>query len=368
MKSAPKLACDIERTSLLRRIKISFCILSMCRIVFCAHAISAQEQKAPINLPESGLVLRGSPQPLRFFDVTGRKAAVFGKQNGQFEAWIYPVKLLHSFRLQFQQEGQVEAVRGEALLRQVVTRPESTTLIYVHPDFSVREIIWTPLNEPAVAIYFEVDSAKPLDITAAFVPDFKPMWPASFGGQHSSWLAAEKAFALTDVTGGPTALVGSPAVSSFTEFTDHQLASGETLLRMHFTSEQSRSLLPPLVMSFSMESEAKAIDIYHDVLARSQELFQQRVEHHRQFLARTFSFESPDAQLNQDFQWAKNSLDFGWVCHPKYGCGLIAGYGPSGTGERPGFDWWFGGDAMMSSWALEDVGDSGRRFASIALL
>ena len=357
MKSAPKLACDIERTSLLRRIKISFCILSMCRIVFCAHAISAQEQKAPINLPESGLVLRGSPQPLRFFDVTGRKAAVFGKQNGQFEAWIYPVKLLHSFRLQFQQEGQVEAVRGEALLRQVVTRPESTTLIYVHPDFSVREIIWTPLNEPAVAIYFEVDSAKPLDITAAFVPDFKPMWPASFGGQHSSWLAAEKAFALTDVTGGPTALVGSPAVSSFTEFTDHQLASGETLLRMHFTSEQSRSLLPPLVMSFSMESEAKAIDIYHDVLARSQELFQQRVEHHRQFLARTFSFESPDAGLNQDFQWAKNSLDFGWVCHPKYGCGLIAGYGPSGTGERPGFDWWFGGDAMMSSWALEDVGD-----------
>jgi hypothetical protein len=27
------------------------------------------------------------------------------------------------------------------------------------------------------------------------------------------------------------------------------------------------------------------------------------------------------------------------------------------VGERPGFDWWFGGDAMMSSWALEDAGD-----------
>jgi hypothetical protein len=339
-----------------QRAKMAACLLSIARIIFCATAVSAQEKLLEPNLPESGLVLRDAPQPLRYFDVTGRKAAVFGKQDGQFEAWIYPIKLLHNFRLEFQQEGQVEAVRGETLLREVITRPESTTLVYAHPRFSVREIIWTPLDEPAVAIYFAVDSLKPLDITAAFVPDFKPMWPASFGGQHSSWLAEEKAFALTDVTGGPAALIGSSAVSSYTEFTDHQLASGETLLRMRFTSE-SRSQLPPLVMALSMESEAKATAVFHDVLARSAELFQQRVEHHRQFLDRTLSFESPDAQLNQDFQWAKNSLDSGWVCHPNYGCGLVAGYGPSGTGERPGFDWWFGGDAMMSSWALEDVGD-----------
>ncbi|MGB9467268.1 MAG: GH116 family glycosyl hydrolase [Candidatus Acidiferrum sp.] len=357
MKTAQKFVLVIPRLLFLRRTEIVVCLLLMTKIMFCANLVSAQEQREGSNLPESGLVLRDAPQPLRFFDVTGRKAAVFGKQNGQFEAWIYPIKLLHNFRLEFQQEGQVEAVRGETLLRQVVTRPESTTLVYVHPNFSVREIIWTPLNEPAVAIYFEVDSSKPLDVTAAFVPDFKPMWPASFGGQHSSWIAKEKAFALTDATEGPTALVGSPAVSSYTEFTDHQLASGETLLRMRFTPEQSRNLLPPLVMALSMESEAKATDVYHDVLTRSEELFRLRVEHHRQFLDRTLSFESPDAQLNQDFHWAENSLDSGWVCHPQYGCGLVAGYGPSGTGERPGFDWWFGGDAMMSSWALEDVGD-----------
>ena len=309
------------------------------------------------NLPESGVVLREPPQPLRFFDVTGRKAGVFGRQNGQFEAWIYPVKLLHNFRIEFRQEGRLEAVRGETILRQVITRPESTTLVYVDPSFSVREIIWTPLNEPAVAIYFEVDSAKPLDITAAFVPDFKPMWPASFGGQHSSWIAGEKAFALTDASANATALVGSPAASAFTEFTDHQLAAGEMLLRMRSMPGQSHHPLPELVMALSMESEAKASAVYHDVLSRSPDLFQQRVEHHREFLARTLSFESPDSRLNEDFLWAKISLDSGWVCHPQYGCGLVAGYGPSGVGERPGFDWWFGGDAMMSSWALEDAGD-----------
>ncbi len=358
-------SCQLMRT---RSMKVENAFVSRQNLIasgvflmlnlFCAsRTLLAQEQRLASSLPESGLVLRDAPQPLRYFDATGRKAAIFGKQTGQFEVWIYPVKLLHNFRLEFQQEGQVEAIRGEALLREVITRPESTTLVYVHPNFSVHEIIWTPLDEPAVVIYLEVDSAKPMDITAAFTPDFKPMWPASFGGQHSSWLSEEKAFALTDVTGAPTALIGSPAVSNFTDFSDHQLASGETLLRMRFQPGQSHSLSQPLVMALSMENEAKATSVYHEVLKRSSELFQQRVEHHRQFAARTLLFESPDAQLNEDFAWAKNSLNASWVCHPKYGCGLVAGYGPSGTGERPGFDWWFGGDAMMSSWALEDVGD-----------
>jgi hypothetical protein len=326
-------------------------------IISGASSGAAQSLRQAADLPESGIALRDSPQPLKFFDVTGPESAVFGRQDGQFEAWIYPIKLLHNFRLEFQQEGQLEPVRGETLLRQIVTTPESTTLVYVHPNFSVREIIWTPLDAPAVVIYFEVDSAKPLDITAAFVPDFKPMWPASFGGQHSSWIAGEKALVLTDATEGPTALVGSPAVSSYSEVTDHQLAAGEMLLRLRFSPGQARFLLPPIVMALSMESQAKASVAYHDILAHSAELFQHRVEHYRKFLDRTLSFESPDPNLNQDFLWAKLTLDSGRVCHPRYGCGLIAGYGPSGVGERPGFDWWFGGDAMMSSWALEDAGD-----------
>lgn len=357
MKTAQELVSAKEKSFFVHRAGTLVPSILIATVFFCANLASAQGQAEAFRLPESGLVLRLAPQPLLFFDVTGRESAVFGKQNGQFEAWIYPIKLLHNFRLEFQQEGDLQPVRGETLLRQLITRPESTTLVYVHPNFSVREIIWTPLNEPAVILYFDVDSSKPLDITAAFVPDFKPMWPASFGGQHSSWLAKEKALVLTDATEAPTALVGSPAIATYSEFSDHQLSAGEKLLRMRFTPGQSRSMLSPLVMALSMESAAKATSAYENVLSRSSELFQQRVEHYKQFLARTLSFESPNAELNQDILWAKISLDSGWVCRPRYGCGLVAGYGPSGVGERPGFDWWFGGDAMMSSWALGDVGD-----------
>ena len=47
------------------------------------------------------------------------------------------------------------------------------------------------------------------------------------------------------------------------------------------------------------------------------------------------------------------------------GCGLVAGYGLSGESERPGFGWYFGGDALMNSWSILDYGDFERARATL---
>jgi hypothetical protein len=309
------------------------------------------------DLPATGVVLRNPPDRLRFFDVTGHKAGVFGRQTGEFEAWIYPIKLLHGFRLEFQEAHLLEPIRGEPLLREIITRPESTTFVYVHPKFTVRQITWIPLDQPAIITQFEVDSAEPIDITAAFVPDFHPMWPASLGGQHSNWLANKNAFVLTDGTEKAAALIGSSAVTDHSEFTDHQLGAGEMLLRFHLQPQGHPFLSAPLIFALSVTSLAEAQNIFDGVLSRASTLFQERVASHREYLGRTLALETPDPEINRAFLWAKLALDSGWVCHSAFGCGLVAGYGPSGTGERPGFAWWFGGDALMTSWAMEDFGD-----------
>ncbi len=310
------------------------------------------------ELPNSGLEWKAPVHPLKFFDATGHRAGVFGKQTGQYEAWIYPIKVLHGLRLEFRQEGMPEPVRGEAYLEQIIARPESTTLVYVHPRFTVRQIIWTPLDEPAIVNFFDVDSDKPLAITVKFVPDFKPMWPASLGGQYTYWMAEEKAFGITDGTSKPTAVVGSPSVGAFTEHMDHSMVGGEMLLQLRVEPEQARKTIPALVMALNMESAKKAREIYSNVLGHARELYESRVKYHKDFLARTLSIETPDAELNRAFTWAKVAIDAGWVCHEKMGCGLVAGYGPSGDYERPGFAWWFGGDALMASWAMLDYGDT----------
>ncbi len=355
----------------LRFFRIRFCVSLFVLATLCFAALPfgtglLAQEPAPtppaeiprFALPDSGLDWKALVHPLKFFDATGHRAGIFGKQTGLYEAWIYPIKVLHGFRLEFRQEGMPEPVRGENYLEYLIARPESTTLVYVHPRFTVKQIIWTPLDEPAIVNFFEVDSDKPLAITAKFVPDFKPMWPASLGGQYSYWIAEEKAFGFSDGTGKPTAVVGSPSVGAFTEHMDHSMVGGEMLLQLRVEPEQARKMLPAIVMALNMESEKKAREIYRNVLGHARELYESRVKYHKDFLARTLTIETPDAELNRAFTWAKVAIDAGWVCHEKMGCGLVAGYGPAGDYERPGFAWWFGGDALMASWAMLDYGDT----------
>ena len=340
------------------------------RCVALLLALAASASAA--ELQHSTLEWREPAQPQKYFDSAGRRAAAFGRQTGQFETWVYPIKVLHGFRLEFQQEGMLESIRGEALLREVVARPEGTTLIYAHPLFTVKQTIWVPPDSAALVQFLEVDSAKPLIVTASFIPDLKPMWPASLGGQHSGWNAQDKALELSDATEIATALIGSPAVDAATQFMDHQLIGGEMRLRLRVEPKASPIVIA-ITSAMGRSSADHARAEYRDVVAHPMELYQSRLTAEQQYLDRTKHLEGSDAELNREFEWAKVAIHSGWVCRPKNhseiaqlsgvpdvqgpDCGLVAGYGPAGEGERPGFAWWFGGDAMMSSWAMEDYGD-----------
>lgn len=362
-------------------------ILVRCRVLqalivllFIAAQATPQSTYPAKSLSDSGLTWEERPDPNRYLDAIGRRAAVFGKQNGQFEAWIWPIKVLHGFRLEFRMDNMPEPVRGENYLKSVIVKPESTILLYVHPSFTVKQIIWAADDQPAIVQWFDVDSDRPLEITAKFVPDFKPMWPASMGGQHSDWLAEEKAFALSDATYQPTALIGSPATTANTEFVDHSLIGGEMLLRFDTNPVHSRYALYPLIMTSSMNSQDEARAIYRDVVAHMQSMYEKKVGHWRTFLSETRQLDTADPDLARAFTWAKVSIEQGWVCGappstqrsgapppslPKEGfaypaaedCGVVAGYGPSFEGERPGFAWWFGGDGLMAVWAMLDYRD-----------
>ncbi len=334
--------------------------------LLCSSLLSAQT--VPHPLPASGLEWRQPAMPLQYWDATSRRAAAFGRQDGKFEAWVWPIKVLHGFRLEFRQEGMPEPVRGEAWLSEVITRPESTTLVYVHPKFVVRETVWAAPNDPALIVFFDVDSDKPLNITAKFVPDCKPMWPASLGGQHSWWIAEDKAFGLGDALEQHVALIGSPAVAAYTDFTDHSLIGGEMLLGMRVTPEQAKAGLAPLVISLGMSGQKEAEAVYRNTIQNLGTWYAQKAADWKDFLARTTRIETPDPVLNRAWQWGKVAMHSGWVCTPvpgnegvgtgdRAGCGMVAGYGPAGDGERPGFAWWFGGDGLLATWAMEDYGD-----------
>jgi len=67
-------------------------------------------------------------RPWEFLPLVGTRAALFGDESGSMEAWVYPLKFLREFRLQFHEAGRV--VPAEALARMIIVRPESSTIVW----------------------------------------------------------------------------------------------------------------------------------------------------------------------------------------------------------------------------------------------
>jgi hypothetical protein len=65
--------------------------------------------------------------PGRFMEASGRRAAFLGRTDGRFEAWVYPLKVLHDFELAFQTPAYADPIPGASLVAGVDIRPETST-------------------------------------------------------------------------------------------------------------------------------------------------------------------------------------------------------------------------------------------------
>jgi glycogen debranching enzyme len=82
-------------------------------------------------------------------------------------------------------------------------------------------------------------------------------------------------------------------------------------------------------------------------------LYSERAAHARAILDSTMWTDSPDRRLDLALRWAALNMDEALACNPDLGCGLVAGYGPSQSrGTRPGFAWYFGSDAAVTTLGL----------------
>jgi hypothetical protein len=146
-----------------------------------------------------------------FFDVVGRRSALFGYENQSFEAWVYPLKIVDDFALSFRLDGYPLDIEGREIMASIHVRPESTTLVYAHAAFTVRQIMFAPLDEQGIVILLDVDSVLPLTITASFRPRLKLMWPATSMTGGLSWDADAHVYTITEETNRYAGVIGCPS-------------------------------------------------------------------------------------------------------------------------------------------------------------
>ncbi len=174
------------RVSVYARLVGSLLILSFS----FATVIKAQPAVAltpKFTLKKSGQQLERHTQVGSFFDVVGRRSAVFGYENRSLEAWVYPIKIFDDFNLSFNLQGYPLDIHGPDVAVGITVRPEATIFTYSHAAFTVRQIIFAPIEEPGIIMLLDVQSVLPLAITASFRPKLRLMWPAGLMTGYLGW-------------------------------------------------------------------------------------------------------------------------------------------------------------------------------------
>ncbi len=337
-------------------------LVALASLVVCALS-SAQTPQPTARASQSMPATQADPaelelsRPIRaweFLPVVGQRAALFGHETGQLEAWVYPLKILRDFHLRFLLANRT--VPAESLARTLIVRPESATIIYGGDDFSVRETLFVPVYEQGAILTFEIDTAEPFEIEAAFTPDFQLEWPAALGATYYNWDPKLPAYVFGEETKKYVAVVGSPtAANPEFAYDDNYSKSNESTFRLGRIDRGHQTNL--IVIAASTQGEDAALKTYRRLSTESVDLTNESAKYYRDYLARTVNITIPDAQLQRAYDWARISTIQGLVENPGLGTGLVAGYRTSGTSQRPGFAWFFGRDSMWTSFALNAAGD-----------
>jgi hypothetical protein len=335
--------------------------LSLFFLALWPGLAAAQGGLIPAFLVErDGMTLERLAQPDTYFDKVGRRFAILGFESGTFEAWAYPLKLWRNFELGFLVKNSTRPIAGRDIVRYVTVTPAATTLTYTYQSFTVKAVFVAAIEEPGAVIFLDVDAVEPLTIVAGFLPVLQPMWPAGLGGQYATWDGELNAYLISEPTRKNHGFIGSPAARGISYTPAHMLSDtpNEFIIPVERPADV-RGKFIPIVMAGGKGRREDVRKVYEKLAANPRDVYVSALGHYRKLRDSTLKVKTPEGRLNLAFEWSKIAYDNLLVDNPDLGKGLVAGLGPSGTGGRPGFGWFFGTDTYLNSLSLNSYGAYG---------
>jgi hypothetical protein len=338
--------------------------------VIAATSARAQQWLQPVPqfpLASSGLTIRQHTETLKPFTVAGECGTFVGEQNGSFEAWVFPIKLLSHFHIDAELEGYNVPIDVNEQAAEIEVAPDHTTITYSHTAFTVREILFaTPCdaNGAGVMALFQIDSVRPVKLTFSFVPEVKRMWPAAnYNAPSPEWvkqgsggyyLLHTDSDALTGAIGMPDTQPG--ILAPYQE----RPKFWPTQLILNFDPKRDAGRYFPLLMAVGDNADSAKPAALAALLARLNEnaaqLYAKTADYYAHFFDKRLVADTPDPHFNEAVQWAELSINQLRVRHGNE-VGLVAGFYSSGDSNRPGFGWFFGRDTLYTLFAVNGYGD-----------
>jgi len=292
------------------------------------------------------------------FTVAGETGAVFGQQDGSFEAWRFPVKVLSAFRITAELADYPVPIELNPLAAFIEVYPERTTITYSHAAFTVKQHMFVPRGDFASAgpiVLFEIASLRPLHLTFRFQPDMLRMWPApNFGRPNAEWVPEGYYVLHTDAPAFAGAVAIPRSQPGILPPYQERPKTYPLELKLAFDPGKDSDLFFPLLIAAGApESAGRQLAAAN---ARIAELYSQTASYWAHFFDSRFVVETPDHAFDDAMRWAAIAIDQARVRFHEE-TGMIAGYYSSGDSARPGFAWFFGRDTLWTLHAVHSFGD-----------
>ena len=361
---------------------------ALSRTSFLLFAVTTLAQTPFLNsvpaipFDSAGPVIRAHAETLKPFTVAGEHGVVLGQQNGIFEAWVLPVKLLSHLTIEAEIDGYSVPIDVNQQAAEIEVRPDRTIITYSHIGFTVRQIMFSPDNTQAGTgpiVLYEFDCLHPTEFVFRFTPELRWMWPERNEGVPGVEWVAPNPHALSAPEGfyvlhadypdlaGAVAIPGAQPGILAPYQERPQVYPVE--FHLHIDPARDHGRLFPLLMAAGMNKDAATSTSLGATLAHLNEsipaLYKAHNDAYKKLLATSTSIETPDKDLNEAFQWAVVSIEQ-LKAHPVDAhsiptdeTALVAGYYASGDSARPGFGWFFGRDSLYTLYAINGYGDFG---------
>ena len=329
----------------------------------------ASKATTAFPLQHDGLVIRRHVEAGKPFTVAGARGVILGQQEGTFESWLLPIKLLSNFRIRAEVEGYSVPIDVNGDAGEIDVHPDHTTITYTHIAFTLRQIMFAPddsADGTGAVVLFQLDSTRPIDLTFSFTPEMRPMWPErGYGTPSPEWLKqADSGLYILhtdfpEIAGAVTIPGAQPGIMApYQERPQvHPLE-----LKLHYDPKRDGNRFFPLLMAASTKAETSTSTALQASLDRLNAslptLYAAHATRYTHLAEDLTSITTPDTRLNDDIRWAEVSIEqLKARATPSGEIGLVAGYYSSGDSARPGFGWFFGRDSLYTLYAINSFGD-----------
>lgn len=332
----------------------------------------AHAQSAPADPGGEAPVLSITRQaiPSKPFSVVGPRGAVLGQQNGVYEAWIFPWKILSGMRITANMQNYAVPIDVNAHAAEINVRPYATTITYSHANFTIRQTMMAPKQAPdgaGIIVRYDVQAIRPMTLTFSFDPVMQRMWPALSDDRPSpEWVKNPDGSGYyilhLNFPNHAAALAMPNAQPGILPPYQERAADYPLQFVISIDPAKHQNTSFPLLITLGTDAQQTTKAAFAQSLARLDtsllSIDQQNQSYYRNLLDKHLRIETPDNSLNAAFSWAEVAIDQLRVettpGHKQ--SALTAGFVGSGDAARPGFGWFFGRDALWSLYAVNSYG------------